>query len=75
MSRSLRLQTAELACNLISSALQNELVFLGVDDTTVAKFWTKERTKLELSGDLIEEVRPLLKYQTPSPQELRSYIS
>ena len=121
--RSLRLQTAELACSLISSALQNEPVFLSVDDTTLPKFgkkfdavsvmhdnachtgnhtgkpyvnghcfvsltlsvpvlsqregkaplirylavpvgyrmWTKERTKFELAGDLIEEVMPLLK--------------
>lgn len=118
-SRSLRLQTAELACSLIPAALQNEPVFLSVDDTTVPKFgkkfdavsvlhdhachtgkpyvnghcfvsltlsvpvlsqhageaplirylavpvgyrmWTKERAKLELAGDLIEEVMPLLK--------------
>ena len=85
-SRSLRLQTAELACSLIPAALQNEPVFLSVDDTTVPKFgkkfdehegkaplirylavpvgyrmWTKEQTKLELAGDLIEEVMPLLK--------------
>ncbi|WP_278970655.1 hypothetical protein [Megasphaera elsdenii] len=74
-SRSLRLQTAELACSLIPVALQNEPVFPSVDDTTVPKFGTKERIKFELSGDLIEEVRPLLKYQNPSPQELRSHIS
>ena len=37
-SRSLRLQTAELACSLIPAALQNEPVFLSVDDTTVPKF-------------------------------------
>ena len=113
-SRSLRLQTAELACRLIPTALQNEPVFLSVDDTTVPKFgkkfdavsvlhdhachtgkpyvnghcfvsltlsvpvssqregkallirylaipigyrmWTKERTKLELASDLVEEV-------------------
>ena len=118
-SRSLRLQTAELACSLIPAALQNEPVFLSVGDTTVPKFgkkfdavsllhdyachtgkpyvnghcfvslplsvpvlsqregkaplirylavpvgyrmWTKEKTKLELAGDLIEEVMPLLK--------------
>lgn len=118
-SRSLRLKTAELACSLIPAALQNEPVFLSVDDTTVPKFgkkfdavsllhdhachtgkpyvnghcfvsltlsvpvlnqhegkaplirylavpvgyrmWTKEQTKLELAGDLIEEVMPLLK--------------
>ena len=114
-SRSLRLQTAELACSLIPAALQNEPVFLSVDDTTVPKFdgvstlhdhachtgksyvndhcfvsltlsvpvlshqegkallirylavpigyrmWSKERTKLELAGDLIEEVMSLLK--------------
>ena len=118
-SRSLRLQTAELACSLIPAALRNEPVFLIVDDTTVPKFgkkfeavsllhdhachtgkpyvnghcfvsltlsvpvliqyegkaplirylavpvgyrmWTKERTKLELAGDLIDEVMPLLK--------------
>ena len=118
-SRSLHLQTAELACSLIPAALQNEPVFLSVDDTTVPKFgknfdavsllhdharhtgkpyvnghcfvsltlsvpvlsqcegkaphirylavsvgyrmWTKEKTKLELAGDLIEEVMPLLK--------------
>ena len=35
MSRSLRLQTTKLACNLIATALQNEPVFLSVDDTTV----------------------------------------
>ena len=74
-SQSLRLRTAELACNLIPAALQNEPVFPSVDDTTVPKFGMKERTKLELSGNLIEEVRPLLKYQNPSPQELRSHIS
>ena len=118
-SRSLRLQTAKLAYSLIPTALQNEPVFLSVDDATVPKFgkkfdavsvlhdhachtgkpyvnghcfvslplsvpvlsqhaggallihylavpvgyrmWTKERTKLELAGDLIEEVMPLLK--------------
>lgn len=118
-SHSLRLQTAQLACSLIPAALQNEPVFLSVDDTTVPKFgkkfdavsllhdhachtgkpyvnghcfvsltlsvpvlnqhegkaplirylavpvgyrmWTKEQTKLELAGDLIEEVMPLLK--------------
>lgn len=118
-SRSLRLQTAHLTCSLIPAALQNEPVFLSVDDTTVPKFgkkfdavsllhdhachtgkpyvnghcfvsltlsvpvlnqregkaplirylavpvgyrmWTKEQTKLELAGDLIEEVMPLLK--------------
>ena len=118
-SRSLRLQTAALACSLIPAALQNEPVFLSVDDTTVPKFgkkfdavsllhdhachtgkpyvnghcfvsltlsvpvlspregkaplirylaipvgyrmWTKERTKLELAGDLVEEMMPLLK--------------
>lgn len=117
-SHSLRLQTAQLACSLIPAALQNEPVFLSVDDTTVPKFgkkfdaasllhdhachtgkpyvnghcfvsltlsvpvlnqregkaplirylavpvgyrmWTKEQTKLELAGDLIEEVMPLL---------------
>ena len=117
--RSLRLQTAQLACSLIPAALQNEPVFLSVDDTTVPKFgkkfdavsvlhdhachtgkpyvnghcfvslmlsvpvlsqhageaplirylavpvgyrmWPKEKTKLELAGDLIEEVMPLLK--------------
>ncbi|WP_337370427.1 hypothetical protein [Megasphaera sp.] len=37
-SRSLRLQTTELACSLIPAALQNEPVFLSVDDTTVPKF-------------------------------------
>lgn len=37
-SRSLRLQTAELACSLIPAALRNEPVFLIVDDTTVPKF-------------------------------------
>ena len=116
---SLRLQMAELACNLIPAALQNEPVFLSADDTTVPKFgkkfdavsllhnhachtgkpyvnghcsvsltlsvpilnqhageaplihylavpvgcrvWTKERTKLELAGNLIEKVLPLLK--------------
>lgn len=125
-SCSLRLQTAQLACCLILAALQNELVFFSVDDTTVAKFgknfdavsllhdhachtgkpyvnghcfvsltmsvpvlnqcegnapliryvavsvgyqmWTKERTKLELAGDLIEEMMPLLKYQNSSPR-------
>lgn len=125
-SRSLRLQTAQLACSLISAALQNEPVFLSIDDTTVPKFgkksdavsvlhdhachtgkpyvnghcfvsltmsvpvlnqcegkapliryvavsvgyrmWTKERTKLELAGDLIEEVMPLLKYQNSRPR-------
>ncbi|MCH3903708.1 MAG: transposase [Limosilactobacillus oris] len=118
-SHSLRLQTAQLPCSLIPAALQNEPVFLSVDDTTVPKFgkkfdavsllhdhachtgkpyvnghcfvsltlsvpvlnrhegkaplirylavpvgyrmWTKEQTKLELAGDLIEEVMPLLK--------------
>ena len=40
-SRSLRLQTAELACSLIPAALQNEPVFLSVDDTTVPKFGKK----------------------------------
>lgn len=117
--RSLRLQTSELACILIPAALQNEPVFLSVDDTTISKFgkkfdavsllhdhachtgnpyvnghcfvsltlsvpvlnqrkgkatlirylavpvgyrmWTKEQIKLELAGDLIEEVMPLLK--------------
>ena len=38
---SLRLQTAELACSLIPAALQNESVFLSVDDTTVPKFGKK----------------------------------
>ena len=37
-SRSLRLQTTELACSLIPAALQNEPVFLSIDDTTVPKF-------------------------------------
>ena len=118
-SRSLRLQTAQLACSLIPSVLQNEPVFLSVDDTTVPKFgkkfdavsvlhdhvchsgkpyvnghcfvsltlsvpvlshqegkaplirylavpvgyrmWSKERTKLELAGNFIEKVMPLLK--------------
>ena len=36
-SRSLRLQTAELACSLIPAALRNEPVFLIIDDTTVPK--------------------------------------
>ena len=63
-SRSLRLQMAQLACSLIPAALQNEPVFLSVDDTTVPKFGTKERAKLELAGDFIEEVMPLLK-KTP----------
>lgn len=40
-SHSLRLQTAQLACSLISAALQNEPVFLSVDDTTVPKFGKK----------------------------------
>lgn len=40
-SRSLRLQTTGLACSLISTALQNEPVFLSVDDTTVPKFGKK----------------------------------
>ena len=40
-SRSLRLQTAALACSLIPAALQNEPVFLSVDDTTVPKFGKK----------------------------------
>ena len=40
-SRSLRLQTAQLACSLIPAALQNEPVFLSVDDTTVPKFGKK----------------------------------
>lgn len=124
-SRSLRLQTAKLAYSLIPAALQNEPVFLSIDDTTVPKFgkksdavsvlhdhachtgkpyvnghcfvsltmsvpalnqcegkatliryvavsvgyrmWTKERTQLELAGDLIEEVMPL-KYQNSSPR-------
>jgi hypothetical protein len=35
---SLRLQTAEFACNLIPAALQHEPVFIRVDDTTVPKF-------------------------------------
>ena len=39
--RSLRLQTAQLACSLIPAALQNEPVFLSVDDTTVPKFGKK----------------------------------
>lgn len=118
-NQSLRLQTAALACSLIPAALQNEPVFLSVDDTTMPKFgkkfdavsllhdhachtdktyvnghcfvsltlsipvlsqkegnaplirylaipigyrmWTKDRTKLELAGNLIEEVMPLLK--------------
>ena len=47
MSRSLRLQTAELACRLISTALQNKPVFLSVDDTTVAKFETSVRRSCE----------------------------
>jgi hypothetical protein len=124
-SRSLRLQTAKLAYSLIPAVLQNEPVFLSIDDTTVPKFgkksdavsvlhdhachtgkpyvnghcfvsltmsvpvlnqcegkatliryvavsvgyrmWTKERTQLELAGDLIEEVMPL-KYQNSSPR-------
>ena len=40
-SRSLRRQTAQLACSLIPAALQNEPVFLSVDDTTVSKFGKK----------------------------------
>ena len=40
-SRSLRLQTAALACSLIPAALQNEPVFLSIDDTTVPKFGKK----------------------------------
>ena len=40
-SHSLRLQTAQLACSLIPAALQNEPVFLSVDDTTVPKFGKK----------------------------------
>ena len=40
-SRSLRLQTATVACSLIPAALQNEPVFLSVDDTTVPKFGKK----------------------------------
>ena len=40
-SRSLRRQTAQLACSLIPAALQNEPVFLSVDDTTVPKFGKK----------------------------------
>ena len=39
--RSLRLQTSELACILIPAALQNEPVFLSVDDTTISKFGKK----------------------------------
>ena len=38
---SLRLQTAEFACNLIPAALQHEPVFIRVDDTTVPKFGKK----------------------------------
>lgn len=38
---SFRLQTAELACSLIPAALQNEPVFLSVDDTMVPKFGKK----------------------------------
>lgn len=110
--------SSELACKLIPKILQNEPVFINVDDTTVPKFnnkldavsllhdhachtdkfyvngttslfnveypglcqheekaplicylavsvgyqvWTKERAKLELDGNLIEEVVPLLK--------------
>ena len=37
-SRSLRLQTAALACSLIPAALQNEPIFLGIDDMMVSKF-------------------------------------
>ena len=40
-SHSLRLQTAQLACRLIPAALQNEPVFLSIDDTTVPKFGKK----------------------------------
>ena len=40
-NRSLRLQTAALACSLIPAALQNEPVFFSVDDTTVPKFGRK----------------------------------
>ena len=40
-SRSLRLQTAKLAYSLIPAALQNEPVFLSIDDTTVPKFGKK----------------------------------
>lgn len=46
-SRSLRLQTAGLACSLIPAALQNEPVFLSVDDTTVPKFETPVRKSCE----------------------------
>jgi len=64
-----------IGLQLDSRGFTEEPVFFSVDDTTVPKFGTKERAKLELAGDFIEEVMPLLKYQNPSPQELRSHIS
>ena len=38
-------------------------------------FYEIEFAKYILPYHLIEEVRPLLKYKKPSPQELRSHIS
>ena len=40
-SRSPRLQTAKLSCSLIPAALQNEPVFLSIDDMTIPKFGNK----------------------------------
>lgn len=119
MSYSLHLQTAKLLCSLIPAALQNEQIFLSIDEMTVPKFGkkfdagsllhdpachtgtpyvkgrcfislpliipvlshseeealftcypaipagyrlqTKERNKLELAGDFVKKVIPLLK--------------
>lgn len=40
-SCSLRLQAAQLACNLLPANLQNEPFFFSVDDTTIPKFSKK----------------------------------
>ena len=60
-SRSLRLQTAALAYSLIPAALQNEPIFLGIDDMMVSKFGN-DCTKYQNASP--QELRSHLSWQT-----------
>ena len=70
-SRSLRLQIAELACSLIPAALQNEPVFLSVDDTMVPKFGMKFDAVSVLHDHACHTGKPLLRQldtECPGPE-------
>ena len=75
--RSLRLQTAQLACSLIPAALQNEPVFLSVDDTTVPKFGKKfdaAEPAVQKSADAVADDEMIFDIGPKSAQELADII-